>query len=163
PFAAPAKFEPLDPRLDSGHPLCGPIAVRGARAGQTLVVHVESLRPGSWGWTSAGGYPSGLNRALKVGEAPRAVVRWALDAEGGMARDANGRRVRLSPFMGVMGMPPAEPGVHSTIPPRPTGGNIDCRELVVGSALFLPIAVDGALFSVGDGHARQGDGEVSGV
>ncbi len=163
PFAAPAKFEPLDPRLDFGHPLCGPIAVRGARAGQTLVVHVESLRPGAWGWTSAGGYASAFNRALHVDGAPRHVVRWAIDADDGIARDLGGRRIELAPFMGVMGMPPAEPGIHSTIPPRPTGGNIDCRELGVGSALSLPIAVDGALFSVGDGHGRQGDGEVSGV
>jgi acetamidase/formamidase len=58
-------------------------------------------------------------------------------------------------------MPPAEPGVHSTGPPRPCGGNIDCTELVAGTKLFLPIPVDGALFSAGDGHARQGDGEVS--
>ena len=59
-------------------------------------------------------------------------------------------------------MPPAEPGIHSTRPPRPTGGNIDCKELVAGTTLFLPIAVDGALFSAGDGHGAQGDGEVSG-
>jgi acetamidase/formamidase len=58
-------------------------------------------------------------------------------------------------------MPPAEPGVHSTAPPRPYGGNIDCTELVAGTKLCLPIPVDGALFSAGDGHARQGDGEVS--
>ena len=60
-------------------------------------------------------------------------------------------------------MPPAEPGVHSTIPPRRWGGNIDCKELVAGTTLFLPIPVDGALFSAGDGHAAQGDGEVSGT
>jgi acetamidase/formamidase len=65
--------------------------------------------------------------------------------------------------MGVMGMPPPEPGRHSTIPPRVWGGNIDCRELVAGSTLYLPIPVDGALFSVGDGHALQGDGEVGGT
>ena len=58
-------------------------------------------------------------------------------------------------------MPPPEPGVHPTAPPRRWGGNIDCKELVAGTTLFLPIPVDGALFSAGDGHARQGDGEVS--
>ena len=61
-----------------------------------------------------------------------------------------------------MGMPPPEPGVHSTVPPRRWGGNIDCKELVAGTTLYLPIPVDGALFSAGDGHAAQGDGEVSG-
>ena len=65
--------------------------------------------------------------------------------------------------MGVMGMPPAEPGIHSTVPPRVTGGNIDCKELLPGSTLYLPIAVEGGLFSTGDGHAAQGDGEVSGT
>ena len=60
-----------------------------------------------------------------------------------------------------MGMPPPEAGVHPTSPPRVWGGNIDCKELVAGTTLFLPIPVDGALFSAGDGHARQGDGEVS--
>ena len=71
--------------------------------------------------------------------------------------------MRLAPFLGVLGMPPDEPGVHSTIPPRRCGGNIDCKELVAGTTLFLPIPVDGALFSAGDGHAAQGDGEVSGT
>jgi acetamidase/formamidase len=68
----------------------------------------------------------------------------------------------LAPFLGVLGMPPPEPGVHSTVPPRRWGGNIDCKELVPGSTLYLPIPVDGALFSAGDGHAAQGDGEVAG-
>jgi acetamidase/formamidase len=60
-------------------------------------------------------------------------------------------------------MPPAEPGIHSTVPPRRSGGNIDCKDLVAGTTLYLPISVDGALFSAGDGHAAQGDGEVSGT
>jgi acetamidase/formamidase len=85
---------------------------------------------------------------------------WELDAEKGVGKDQHGRVVRLSPFMGVMGMPPAEPGIHPTRPPRVTGGNIDCKELVAGSSLYLPLAVDGGLFSVGDGHALQADGEA---
>ena len=86
---------------------------------------------------------------------------WELDAEAGVGRDQAGRVVTLGPFLGVIGMPPAEPGVHSTGPPRASGGNIDCKELVAGTTLFLPIPVDGALLSAGDGHAAQGDGEVS--
>jgi acetamidase/formamidase len=74
-----------------------------------------------------------------------------------------GRRIRLRPFMGVMGVAPAEAGVLSTTPPRIWGGNMDCKELVAGSTLYLPIGVDGALFSVGDGHGAQGDGEVCGT
>jgi acetamidase/formamidase len=71
-----------------------------------------------------------------------------------------GHKVALRPFMGIMGMPPDEPGIHPTYPPRFCGGNIDCKELIAGCTLFLPIPVDGGLFSVGDGHAVQGDGEV---
>lgn len=69
----------------------------------------------------------------------------------------------LNPFIGLMGVAPAETGAHSTSPPRYCGGNIDCKELGRGSTLFLPISVEGALFSIGDGHAAQGDGEVSGT
>ena len=89
------------------------------------------------------------------------ILHWSLEAEAAIGRDPQGREVELRPFPGVLGMPPPEPGVHSTAPPRRWGGNIDCKELVAGTSLFLPIPVDGALFSAGDGHARQGDGEVS--
>ena len=119
--------------------------MRGARAGQTLAVRIDEVRPGPWGVT--------------LTEPPH-EIRWELD---GVVGRGGGRTVLLAPFLGVLGMPPAEPGVHSTIPPRPCGGNIDCKELVAGTTLFLPIPVDGALFSAGDGHARQGDGEVSGT
>src|SRR5690242_7941985 len=73
------------------------------------------------------------------------------------------RRVRSAPFLGVIGMPPPEPGEHSTIPPRRWGGNIDCKELVAGTTLYLPIPVEGGLLMAGDGHGAQGDGEVSGT
>src|SRR5207302_168840 len=104
-----------------------------------------------------------LNDALGVGEGDGRALSWTLDADANAGRDDAGREVELRPFLGVLGMPPAEPGIHSTSPPRPSGGNIDCKELVAGTTLFLPISVDGALFSAGDGHARQGDGEVSGT
>lgn len=139
-------FDDLDPELDSGHPLIGPIDVRGARAGDTLVVRTDELRLGTWGVTGADG----------------SHLFWELDAAAGTATGPAGRTVALAPFLGVLGMPPPESGVHSTIPPRRWGGNIDCKELVAGTTLFLPIPVDGARFSAGDGHARQGDGEVSG-
>ena len=134
-----------DPELDTGHALAGPFAVRGARAGQTLEVRVDDVRPGSWGVTATGAEHS---------------VRWEL--EGGLGRGA-GCTVPLAPFLGVLGMPPPESGVHPTSPPRRWGGNIDCKELVAGTTLLLPIPVDGALFSAGDGHAAQGDGEVAGT
>ena len=156
-------FEPREPVLDDGHPLIGPIAVRGARAGQVLSVRVDELRVGRWGWTFAGGWSSDENVRLGVAEEPGRVLVWQLDAGAGLATDHKGRVVELRPFLGVMGMPPAEPGLHSTSPPRAWGGNIDCTELVVGTTLLLPVPVDGARFSAGDGHARQGDGEVSGL
>jgi len=139
------RFEPHDEELDAGHALIGPVEVRGARAGQTLVVRIDAVVPGSWGVT--------FGHETKV--------LWARD--GDEWADELGRRVRSAPFLGVLGMPPDEPGRHSTTPPRKSGGNIDCKELVAGAALYLPVPVDGARFSAGDGHGAQGDGEVSGT
>jgi acetamidase/formamidase len=155
------RFEPRDPELDDGHALIGPVAVRGARAGQVLEVGIDSVRVGPFGLTVAGGWPSFLNDALAVADGESAVLTWELDADAGLGRDQAGREVRLSPFLGVLGMPPDEPGVHPTGPPRFCGGNLDCKELVPGTRLFLPIPVHDALFSAGDCHALQGDGEVS--
>jgi acetamidase/formamidase len=120
----------------------------------TLAIRVERLRPGRWGWTRAGGELADDEDVMHV---------WQLDAEGMTGRNQHGHTVALRPFMGVMGLPPAEGGQHSTIPPRFCGGNLDCKELVAGSTLYLPVTVPGALFSVGDGHGRQGDGEISGT
>jgi acetamidase/formamidase len=138
------RFEPPDAELDTGHALAGPVEVRGARAGRTLAVRIDDVAPGPWGVTFGNEHE----------------MRWEL--LDGTAR--SGRfAVVMRPFLGVLGMPPPEPGAHSTIPPRRWGGNIDCKELVAGSTLFLPIPIDGALFSAGDMHAAQGDGEVSGT
>jgi acetamidase/formamidase len=147
-FWSRAWGEPFEPprRPDDGHALTGPIAVRGARAGATLSVRIDEVAPGPWGVTL-------------TSEPHR--VEWELG--DGVGRSSIGPAVRLAPFLGVIGMPPDEPGVHSTRPPRVSGGNIDCKELVAGSTLYLPISVDGALLSAGDAHALQGDGEVSGT
>lgn len=147
---------------DYGHALIGPVAVRGARAGQTLEVRIDAVVPAAWGTTVAGGWPSDFNRSYGV-EEEGVVHAWQLDPVAMTGRNQHGHTVTLRPFMGVLGMPPATPGRHSTVPPRSHGGNLDCRELVAGSTLLLPIPVDGALFSVGDGHAAQGDGEVGGT
>jgi acetamidase/formamidase len=155
------RFEPRDPELDEGHALIGPVAVAGAQAGMTLEVRIEAVRVGPFGLTVAGGWPSALNDRLDVSAGESRVLAWELDADAGTGRDQDGRAVELAPFLGVLGMPPPEPGVHPTGPPRVWGGNLDCKELVAGTTLFLPVPVDGALFSAGDGHARQGDGEVS--
>jgi acetamidase/formamidase len=141
------RGEPFEVRApDDGHALTGPIAVRGARRGATLTVRVDAIDPGPWGVTLTRG--------------PHAVD-WEL--ADGIGRASTGHTVKLAPFLGVIGMPPNEPGTHATEPPRGCGGNIDCKELVAGTTLYLPIPVEGALLSAGDAHALQGDGEVSGT
>jgi acetamidase/formamidase len=146
-----------------GHCLVGPIAVEGARPGQVLAVRFDDLVPDDWGYTGSGGVDTPVNRALDLTQ-ERGPLLWDIDAGTGVARNQLGLGVRTAPFLGVVGVPPEPTGEHSTIPPRPLGGgNIDCRELVVGSTLHLPVTVPDALLFVGDGHAAQGDGEVSGT
>jgi acetamidase/formamidase len=157
------RFEPRDPELDAGHALIGPVEVRGARAGDVLEIGIDAIRVGPYGFTDAGGWRNPLNARLGVGSGETHTLWWELDADAAVGRDQFGREVDLQPFLGVLGMPPAEPGIWSTGPPRTCGGNLDCKELLAGTTLFLPVPVDGALFSAGDGHARQGDGEVSQV
>jgi acetamidase/formamidase len=147
-----------------GHCLCGPISVRGAEPGMTLAVSFVELRPDDWGWTAAGTRDTLLNRKLGIPVSTPAWLLWELDARRLVGTSNHSHQVRLAPFLGVVGLPPDEPGTHSTIPPRAAGGgNIDCRALVAGSTLYLPVTVPGALLCVGDGHAAQGDGEVAGT
>jgi acetamidase/formamidase len=147
-----------------GHCLAGPIEVQGAEPGMTLAVSLLSLRPGPWGWTEAGAEDSPLERALHLTAGRRAFLRWDLDPDRRVGVSGCGLTASLAPFLGVVGMPPDAPGEHSTTPPRAHGGgNLDCRELVAGSTLYLPVTVPGAMLCLGDGHAAQGDGEVSGT
>ena len=155
------KFEPRIPELDAGHALVGPIAVRGAEPGMALAVRINEIRPGTYGGTYAGGWPHPINARFGIeGEGDGIVIVWELDPDTLTGRSSLGHTLALRPFMGVMGVAPAEPGTHPTAPPRNVGGNIDCKELVPGSTLYLPVEVPGALFSMGDGHGVQGDGEV---
>jgi acetamidase/formamidase len=151
-----------DAELDAGHALTGPVFVRGARPGDALAIEILKLRPAPAGHTNAGDVSTPVNDRLALTGAGRHRVEWEIEPDTRVAR-ALGFEVDLHPFLGVIGMPPAEPGIHSTTPPRSTGGNIDCRELVAGSTLVIPVAVEGGLLSFGDGHAAQGDGEVSGT
>ncbi len=156
------KFEGRIEEKGTGHALCGPVFIRGALPGMALEVRINKIVPGSFGYTVAGMWPNGVNERLDVG-VHEYVLAWTLDAQNMTGRNQLGHTVPLRPFMGVMGVPPAEPGIHSTTPPRVTGGNIDCKELVAGTTLYLPIEVEGGLFSVGDGHAAQADGELCGT
>ncbi|MGP4039794.1 acetamidase/formamidase family protein [Gracilibacillus sp. D59] len=153
-------FKTKKVKENSGHALCGPIAINGAKPGMVLMININEIRPASWGWSFAGG-SNQVKKRLGLTEQDRYHLNWNLDIKNMIGTSQLNHRVSLSPFMGTMGMPPNEAGIHSTIPPRFCGGNIDCRELVEGSILYLPIPVSGGLFSVGDGHALQGDGEVS--
>ena len=157
PDALRAIHEVTGPEI-AGHILTGPVAVRGARPGQVLRVDVLEVRLAQdWGWNVmrplAGALP------LDVDEARLTIL--PLDADAMTARMPWSADLPLSPFFGVMGVaPPPGWGRISTIEPRAHGGNLDCRELVAGTTLWLPIHAPGALFSVGDGHGAQGDGEV---
>lgn len=156
------EMEGRDAALDDGHALTGPIAILGAQPGMTLEVQIKDIRLGAWGYCLGGGWPSSVNKRLNI--TSRGIVHnWQFDKNQMIGRNHLGHTVVLRPFMGIMGMPPNDPGIHSTIPPRIYGGNLDCKELVVGSTLYLPIAVEGGLFSTGDGHAAQGDGEIGGT
>jgi acetamidase/formamidase len=147
-----------------GHCLAGPIVVADAAPGHVLAVELESLRPASTGYTVAGVHDNWLNQRLGLVGAQPGFLAWDIDADTMTATNQHGFDVPLAPFLGVIGTVPDEPGEHSTIPPRArSGGNIDCRELVAGSTLYLPVDVPGAYLFLGDGHAAQGDGEVGGT
>lgn len=162
PLDPPELLRLPPPGLEhDGHCMVGPIAVDGAKPGMTLEVILRRLRTASWGWTCAGGFPYRVNQLLGLDESSTLWTPWEIDAE--VAREPGGFEVALRPFLGLIGLAPSTPGLHSSTPPRFCGGNLDCRELVEGSSLFLPVASEGALLSLGDGHAAQGDGEVAGV
>lgn len=149
-----------DPIRDAGHALCGPIYIEGAMPGMTLAVRINENRPSTWGWSRTGGNDPEFDSRLGIDAGEPLRLDWTIDNDRQITTSHLGHTIAINPFMGVLGMPPNEPGIHSTHPPRFCGGNIDCKELVPGSTLYLPIAVEGGLFSVGDGHAAQGDGEV---
>jgi len=147
-----------------GHCLTGPIMVSGAQPGDILALRLVSLRPDSWGWTVVAALDTPVTRRLGLAEGPPSWLLWDLDPDTAKATCDTGFSRSVAPFLGVMGMPPDEPGEHLTIPLRTAGGgNIDCKELVAGSTLYLPATVPGALLYLGDGHAAQGDGEVGGT
>ena len=143
--------------IDRGriHALTGPMAIEGAEPGDTLEVEILEVRHKGWGWTSI---LAGLG-LLKERFAEPFLFHWNLEAE--VSRSLAPAVVPLRPFCGVMGVAPAEDGEFRTRPPGNFGGNMDVRDLSAGAKLYLPVLNAGALFSAGDAHAAQGDGEVS--
>lgn len=142
--------------IDRGliHALTGPIFVQGAEPGDVLQVDVLEVAHKGWGWSSV---IQGLG-FLKERFAEPYLFQWDLD--GSVSRSLAPAIVPLRPFCGVMGVAPTEDGEFRTRPPGVFGGNMDVRELSNGSSLYLPVLNRGALFSLGDAHAAQGDGEV---
>jgi acetamidase/formamidase len=142
------------------NPLAGPVFIDGAEPGDVLKVTLLSFTPSGWGWTA--NIP-GFGLLADEFKEPALHV-WHYDPKTlAPALFSSWGKVPLKPFTGTIGVAPAEPGHHSVIPPRRVGGNMDVRDIALGSELFLPVEVAGALFSVGDTHAAQGDGEVCGT
>jgi acetamidase/formamidase len=143
-------------KLDASkfYPLAGPVRVRGAQVGDALAIDVLKVETADWGWSAI---VPGLG-ALDEFTEPYLWI-WRLN-KSDWVNFKNGLRVKRRPFCGVMGVAPATDGYTEAMPPGNHGGNLDTRHLTVGSRLFLPVWVDGGLFSVGDIHAAQGDGEV---
>ncbi|MEW5425174.1 acetamidase/formamidase family protein [Amorphus sp. 3PC139-8] len=150
------------PTMDPGrvNPVTGPIFVDGAAPGDALRITIDRFAPSGFGWTAnIPGF------GLLADQFPDPALHiWSYDRETlSPAAYSPVGRVPLRPFAGTIGCALAEPGRHSVIPPRRVGGNMDIRDLSAGTVLYLPVEVEGALLSVGDTHAAQGDGEVCGT
>jgi acetamidase/formamidase len=143
-------------QIDRGlvHALTGPVAIHGAQPGDVLQIDILSVAHQGWGWSSI---MPGFG-FLQQRFADPYFFLWQLEAA--TTKSLAPATVPLRPFCGVMGVAPAEPGEHRTRPPGVFGGNMDVRELSTGATLYLPVQQPGALFSCGDAHAAQGDGEV---
>lgn len=149
-------------RLDFAkvNPTTGPIFIDGAEPGDAVKVTLLSYKPSGWGWTA--NIP-GFGLLADQFKEPALHI-WKYDAQS-LAPAMFGKigAVPLKPFAGTIGLAPAEKGLHSVVPPRRMGGNMDIRDMATGTELYLPVEVKGALFSLGDTHAAQGDGEVCGT
>ncbi len=156
-FDADSTVEDLKTKPSGGHPLTGPVRIEGAKPGDVLAVELLEFQHEGFGVSYF--YPGSEGKGLLPEEFEEPGFH-AWELEGNVGRFVRGIEVPLDPFPGVIGVTPAEAGEHSTTPPRRVGGNMDVKHLTAGSTVYLPIEVEGALFSVGDCHAAQGDGEV---
>ncbi|GCE26677.1 acetamidase [Dictyobacter alpinus] len=138
----------------------GPIYVEGAEPGDTLEVEIVDLQPADWGWTAV---IPGFGLLADEFSEPALKI-WKIEGGAdGWAEFAPGIRIPMAPFCGEIGLAPGAAGALSTIPPYRHGGNMDTKHLTKGARLYLPVEAPGALYSMGDGHAAQGDGEVCGT
>lgn len=140
------------------NPVTGPILVEGAEPGDAVAITFDAFHGKGWGWTAnipgfgllAEDFPDPALHVWNFGSSDAAAF-------------ARGGKVPLKPFVGTIGLALAEPGLHSVVPPRRVGGNLDIRDNAAGTTLYLPVEVAGALLSLGDTHAAQGDGEICGT
>lgn len=143
---------------DNGPALVGPVHVEGLYAGDTLAIYFRKIEPSDWGWTWNEStfydsvHESGQGRLL----------RWNIEKANNCAVSEEGVKIPLCPFIGTIGMPSNEIRWQSGWKPQRTGGNMDCKWLQEGSTLFLPAETEGGLLSLGDGHAAQSNGEITG-
>ena len=140
---------------DRVYPLAGPIAVDGAQPGDSLAVEVLDLHTQGWGWTAI---LPGLG--LLPDDFPDPYLRIFDLTAGDVTYLRDDVAIPIEPFLGTMGVCPADASATPIMPPGNFGGNMDTRQLTRGTTLFLPVQVEGAMFSCGDAHAAQGDGEV---
>lgn len=155
--SAVEDLEALD--MDRVHTLTGPIYVEGAEPGDVLAVKLLEIEAGDWGWMAI--FPG---FGFLADQFETSVLKtFPLDRNDQVLEFADGIRVPLEPFAGVMGVAPDTDEMLNTIPPRANGGNMDDPNLTAGTTVYLPVFVPGALFSIGDSHAAQGLGEVSGT
>jgi acetamidase/formamidase len=155
------RAEDLDAILAAGpfHALTGPVYVNGAEPGDLLAVTLHEIEVQDWGWSAV--FPGFGFLADEFTEPYMKIFQFEPgDTE---ADFGNGITIPFRPFPGVMGVAPATDSLLSTIPPRHNGGNMDDKDLVEGTTVYFPVLVKGALFSIGDPHVAQGDGEVSGT
>ena len=150
-------IETVTPKLGA-HILTGPVAVEGAEPGDVLEIQILSIDfRQNWGYTRIRPLSGTLPEDFPI----RKTWHSGIDRQRGVMTTPWGLEIDLAPFFGVMGVaPPPVYGACSSIQPREFGGNMDLKELVAGTTLYLPVWAPGALFSVGDGHGVQGDGEV---
>jgi acetamidase/formamidase len=153
-----AAIHASNPGRQTGHIITGPVAVRGAQPGDTLEVRIDAIELGAdWGFCAFRPLAGTLPEDFPYSH----ISHIAIDRAARTGRLPWGTELSLAPFFGVMGVaPPPAYGTISTVQPREHGGNLDNKELVAGTTLFLPVWAEGALFSAGDGHGVQGDGEV---
>lgn len=143
---------------DLTHSLTGPVYIEDARPGDILAVTLLALEPGDWGWT---GIWDDFG-VLKGEEKTLAIKTYRIDRNRNLVQFSEGIEIPLTPFAGVMGVAPATREMLDTVPPRANGGNMDDPNITVGTTVYFPVFVQGALFSIGDAHAVQGHGEVGG-